>query len=319
MSILVTGGAGFIGSHLIERLLNEITDPIVCLDNYNDYYDIARKHANVEAFHDSARVTLVTGDFCDAAVLDRLFEEHGIRQVVHLGAYAGVRSSIQNPLVYLHTNVCGTASLLEAARKHPVDRFVFASSSTVYGNGAKAPFVEDAPLGVPLSPYGASKRAAELLCETYYQLHNVPTVSLRFFSVYGPRLRPDLALSIFTGKILSGEEFPLYGDGTIRRDFTQVSDVCGGILAALSVEGVVGEAINLGHDEPIEVRQVISVLEAAIGKEARIDHQPESAGDMPVTHADLTKAKRLLDYQPSVPFDEGVADYVRWFRDQLCQ
>jgi len=314
MSILVTGGAGFIGSHLIERLVEQSTAPVVCLDNFNDYYDPALKRANVEAFADSSQVTLIEGTFCDAPAMQRLFDEHDVHQVVHLGAYAGVRPSVAQPFIYQEANVRGTLSLLEAARAHPVERFLLISSSTVYGRGATAPFREDAPLGVPMSPYGATKRSAELLGLAYHDLHSVPVVCLRPFSVYGPRLRPDLAMHIFTEAIENGRPIPLYGDGSVRRDFTHIDDICRGLLAALSAEGVVGEAINLGHSEPIEIRQLIAMLEDATGKKAVVESRPAAPGDMPITNADLTKAARLLDYRPQVPFSAGLPEYVAWFR-----
>ena len=315
MSILVTGGAGFIGRHLIHRLLRESDQPILSLDNFNDYYDPALKRANAASYAGESQVELIEADFCQADQMQELFARQDVSQVVHLGAYAGVRYSIENPLVYQHANVCGTASVLEAARRHPVRRFVLASSSTVYGEGAAAPFVEDAPQGIPLSPYGASKRAAELLCQTFWQLYDVPTVSLRLFSVYGPGLRPDLAMTIFTDKIIKGEALPLFGDGSIRRDFTHVDDICSGILAALQVDEAVGQAFNLGHDEPVEVRQLIAMLESEIGKSAVIENLPASPGDMPVTHADLSKSKRVLNYAPQMPFTDGIKQYVAWFRE----
>ncbi|HWB09061.1 MAG TPA: GDP-mannose 4,6-dehydratase [Pirellulales bacterium] len=312
MSLLVTGGAGFVGSHFIERILVERDEPLVCLDNFNDYYDPAIKRANIAGFARHPRVTLIEGDFRDAEAMRRLFEKHRPTHVVHLGAYAGVRPSVANPFIYEQTNVGGTLALLEAARQFPVERFLLVSSSTVYGHPATAPFVEDAPLGRPLSPYGASKRAAEVFGETYFQLHRVPVVCLRPFSVYGPRLRPDLALSIWTRAIAGGGKLPLFGDGTIRRDFTHVSDICGGLLAALDRPEAIGQAINLGHDEPIELRQVIAALEKAIGKTSVIDRQPEKPGEMRVTHADLTKARRLLGYEPRVAFADGVKEFVGW-------
>jgi UDP-glucuronate 4-epimerase len=313
-SILVTGGAGFIGSHLIERLLRERDEPIVCLDNFNDFYDPAIKRTNVTAFAGNARVTLIEGDFCGAQAMRALFAERSISSVVHLGGYAGVRPSVANPRVYEQVNVGGTLSLLEAARHHALERFLLVSSSTVYGHPAAAPFVEDAPLGRPLSPYGASKRAAETFGMTYFQLHQVPVVCLRPFSVYGPRLRPDLALSIWTKAIVTGSKLPLFGDGMVRRDFTHVSDICTGLLAALERPNVVGEALNLGHDEPIELRQVISILENALGMKAAIDRLPQPPGEMAITHADLRKARRLLGYQPRVSFDDGVGEFVDWYR-----
>ena len=319
MSILVTGGAGFIGSHLIELLLRECDEliadgPIVCLDNYNDYYDPARKRANVAGFKNDRRVRLIEGDFCDCEATERLFARHCFRYVLHLGAYAGVRYSVENPSIYERTNVGGTLSLLEAARRHAVERFLLVSSSTVYGNAAVVPFVEDAPLGVPMSPYGASKHAAELMARTYGELHGVPVAILRPFSVYGPRLRPDLAMAIFTRLIDAGEKITLYGDGSIRRDFTHVSDICRGIIAAITAEGTVGEAINLGHSQPIEMRALIELLQESLGKKAIIDRRPQRPEDLPVTCADLTKAARLLAYQPTVAISDGVAEYVDWYK-----
>jgi UDP-glucuronate 4-epimerase len=314
MSILVTGGAGFIGSHLIERLLVETERSLVCLDNFNDYYDPALKRQNVASFACHSRATMVEADFCQREAMQTLFREHAFTHVVHLGAYAGVRPSIERPLVYQKANVEGTLVLLEAAREFPVQRFLLVSSSTVYGNNAPAPFREDGPLGVPLSPYGATKRAAELLGLTYHLLHRVPVVCIRPFSVYGPRLRPDLALSIFTRAILTGQPLPLFGDGSIRRDFTHVSDLCAGLISALTAENVVGEAINLGHSDPIEVRRLIELLEVAIGQRANIDLQPEKPGDMPITYADLTKAEQLLGYRPKVELEPGVAEFVAWYR-----
>jgi UDP-glucuronate 4-epimerase len=314
MTVLVTGGAGFIGSHFIEQFLAERSGKVVCLDSFNDYYDPKLKRTNVAHFSDDSRVTVVEGSFCDRDLVEMLFAKYPISQVVHLGAYAGVRSSVENPFPYQHANVEGTLVLLEAVRKRPVERFLFASSSTVYGAGASAPFREDAPLGVPLSPYGATKRAGELLCLTYHHLFAVPAVCLRFFSVYGPRLRPDLAMSIFTKAILEGRPLPLYGDGSIRRDFTHFSDVCTGLLAALDSDAAVGECLNLGHNEPIEVRRLIAILEDAIGRKAKIDRLPERPEDMPITCADLTKSGCTLGYAPKVPFERGVPEFVEWYR-----
>jgi UDP-glucuronate 4-epimerase len=314
MTILVTGAAGFIGSHFVELLCRRWDGGIVCIDNFNDYYDPRLKRANAARFAGEPRVTLIEADFCDADAMLSLFAEHGIEYVVHLGAYAGVRESVRRPLIYQTANVGGTLALLEAARSQQVRRFLLVSSSTVYGRGADVPFREDAPLGVPASPYGATKRAAELLGLTYCGLHNVPVVCLRPFSVYGPRLRPDLALTIFVTAIERGEPIPLFGDGSVRRDFTHVSDICTGLFTALTADGVIGESINLGHHDPIEMRQLIARLEAVSSRKARIDYRPARAEDLPVTHADLSKARRLLGYRPAVPLEEGLRDYVAWFR-----
>lgn len=314
MSILVTGGAGFIGSHLIEQLIDQSDSQIVCLDNYNDYYDPALKRANVARFRDHRRVSVVDGDFCDDALVYQLMDRHAVGQVVHLGAYAGVRASVSRPMVYQQVNVGGTLSLLEAARARDLTRFLLVSSSTVYGTGAAVPFQEDAPLGVPASPYGATKRAAELMGLTYHQLFGVPVVCLRPFSVYGPRLRPDLAMSIFTQKIDRGQSLPLYGDGSIRRDFTHIRDICSGLIAALTADGVVGQEINLGHSHPIPMRSLIAMLEDALGKKAIIDQRPGRDEDLPITFANLDKAQRLLGYQPQVPLEQGIPEYVAWHR-----
>lgn len=317
MSILVTGGAGFVGSHLVEHLLAEGMGPIVVLDNFNDYYDPRLKRANVAGWADDGRVTMVEGDFGDAELVNRLLLEHGVRAICHLGASPGVPASLLQPRIYMENNVAGTTALLEAARRYPVERFLLASSSTVYGRGAVAPFVEDATLGIPASPYGASKRAAEIAGLTYWQLFEVPFVSLRFFNVYGPRLRPELALAVFTRSILEGMPLPLYGDGSVLRDFTHVSDICRGIVAALTAEGIEGESINLGHDQPIAISRLIELVEKATGRKAMIEHRERRTEDMPLTHADLTKARRLLGYEPRIAIEEGVGEYVEWMSGRM--
>jgi UDP-glucuronate 4-epimerase len=314
MSILVTGAAGFIGSHLIEILARRSPTPIVGLDNFNDYYDPALKRANAKSLAGVPRFTMIEGDFSDFDFTRRLFEQHRFEHVIHLGAWAGVRISVERPRPYEIANVAGTLSLLEAAREFPVKRFLLASSSTVYGTGAGIPFDEDAPLGVPASPYGATKRAAELMGLTYHQLHGVPFVALRPFSVYGPRLRPDLAMTIFAKAIWEGRSFPLYGDGSIKRDFTHVSDICAGFIAALTAEDVAGQCINVGHSEPVEMRRLIELLEKSLGKKALIDRRPERPEDLPITFAKLDKAKRFLGYDPKVPLEQGIEEYAAWFR-----
>lgn len=315
MSILITGGAGFIGSHLVERFLTDSEESIVCLDNYNDYYDPAIKRENVAKFRSNPQVRMVEETFCDQAAMHRLFEEHAVREVFHFGAYAGVRPSIERPHLYQKANIEGTLSLLEAARAHPVERFVLASSSTVYGDGAEAPFKEDASIGVPLSPYGASKRAAELMGLTYHALHEIPVVCLRPFSIYGPRLRPDLAMTIFTKVILEGRPLPLFGDGSIRRDFTFITDFCDGVIATRDCPEAIGQCINLGHNHPVAIRRLIEILEDVLGVKAKIDYLDAVAGEMPVTHADLSKAERLLHYVPKVPIEQGVREFVDWYRE----
>jgi UDP-glucuronate 4-epimerase len=315
MSILVTGGAGFIGSHLVEALRHGSEEAIVALDNFNAYYDPALKRANAAAISRLPRVQVVEGDFRDQAFVPQLLASHQVRAICHLGGSPGVPYSLAHPGETVENNVQGTLALLEAVRKHPVERFLLASSSTVYGRGAAAPFVEDAPLGIPASPYGASKRAAELLGLTYRQLFGVPFVALRFFNVYGSRLRPELALAVFTRKILHGEKLPLYGDGSVLRDFTHVSDICRGVLAALTAPSAVGECINLGNDRPISIRRLIELIEQTSSRAAQIDYLPSRGEDLPFTHASLAKASRLLGYAPRVPIEQGVAEYVRWARE----
>lgn len=320
MSTLITGGAGFIGSHLAEIMSRRLsaageTDTLVCLDNFNDYYDPALKRANATRITAMPHVEVIEGDFCDKEAMLALFADKKFRYVVHLGAYAGVRISVEQPFLYQQNNVGGTLSLLEAARHHPVERFLIASSSTVYGNGAKIPFEEDAPLGIPASPYGATKRAAELLGFTYHALHDVPVVCLRPFSVYGPGLRPDLALTIFTAAIESNRPLPLFGDGSVRRDFTHVRDICAGLISALTSDNVVGEAINLGHSEPIEMREVIGMIEQSLGRKANIRRLPPRPEDLPVTFASMEKARRLLGYEPLVPISEGIREFCDWYCD----
>jgi UDP-glucuronate 4-epimerase len=313
MSILVTGGAGFIGSHFIEHLLATTAHRIVCFDNFSDYYDPAIKRANVAGLFGRERVTLIRGDFCDRAELSELIETHEIDRIMHLGGYPGVRYSVEHPEVYQEVNVMGTLRVLEAAREAHVRRVVVVSSSTVYGRGAATPFVEDAPLGVPLSPYGASKRAAELLALTYHELHRSPTVCVRLFSVYGPRLRPDLAMSLFAGRILHGSPIMLFGDGSVRRDFTHVSDICRGLSAAMHTPNIEGEIFNLGHDQPIAMRDVIARLESGLGRRAIIQHHARRREDMALTHADLSKSRDVLGYEPSVDFEQGCLEYCEWY------
>jgi len=314
MTILITGGAGFVASHLCERLLDATAASLVLLDNFNDYYDPAIKRQNIRELSAHPRVTVEEADFCDPAVCESIFKTYHPRQVIHLGASPGVPASLQNPLLYVRNNVDGTTALLEAARRCPIERFLFASSSTVYGLGTAPPFREDKPLGVAASPYGATKQAAELMGFTYHRLYGLPFTSLRLFNVYGPRLRPDLALHIFTRKISQGEPLDLYGDGTVLRDFTHADDICAGFLAALKAPEVAGEAINLGHNEPIAVSRLISLIEEYAGKRAEVNHHPPRPGDMPLTCADLEKAGRLLGYRPQVGIEDGVRQYVEWFR-----
>lgn len=313
--ILVTGGAGFIGSHLVERLLNDGND-VAVLDDFNDYYDPVIKRRNLLGISRSPRFSLLEGSFLDGEVVERVFDEFRPTHVAHLAGYGGVTPSLARPLLYVETNVLGTAMLLERCRNQKnIERFVLASSSTVYGRGAVAPFQEDAPLGEPLSPYGATKQAAEAWTHLYHRTYGLPTACLRFFNVFGSRMRPDLAMMIFARKILTGETLPLFGDGSVRRDFTHITDICDGIVAALTRPEAIGQSINLGHDAPVTIAETIRQLEKALGKKANIDYQAPRAEDMPFTHADISKARKLLGYEPKVSLEEGLKEFAGWLRD----
>ncbi|MCK4375008.1 MAG: GDP-mannose 4,6-dehydratase [Candidatus Brocadiae bacterium] len=312
MRVLVTGGAGFIGSHLLDRLV-EGGRWAVCLDNFDDLYSPQVKRANIADALASGRVELVEGDIRDAELCRSLLARDDVRAVVHLAARAGVRPSIEQPALYQQVNCEGTVNLLEAARlAHGVEKFIFGSSSSVYGINSKIPFSEDDPIAQPISPYAATKRAGELLCHVYHHLYGLPVVCLRFFTVYGPRQRPDLAIHKFTRLIANGEPIPVYGDGTSRRDYTYYSDVVDGIMAALEAP-LDFEIINLGNSEPVELHRLIELIEECLGREARIERLPDQPGDVPVTYADISKARRLLGYEPRFPIGQGIADFVEWF------
>ncbi len=318
MSVLVTGGAGFIGSHLIDRLLADRPDEsVVCLDSFDPYYDPAVKRANIADALETGRLVLIEGDIRDADVCEEALAQGPVRQVVHLAARAGVRPSIREPALYYDVNCTGTVNLLEAARKvGTVERFVFGSSSSVYGVNSKVPFSEADPVEQPISPYASTKRAGEMLCRVYHHLYGIPIVCLRFFTVYGPRQRPDLAIHKFARLISRGEPIPVFGDGTSRRDYTYCSDIVDGIMAVLGPKGepLEFEIINLGNSEPVMLRELIALIEDALGRKARIDRLPMQPGDVPVTYADIDKARRLLGYSPEFPIARGMAEFVEWLR-----
>ncbi len=310
-AVLVTGGAGFIGSHLIEWLLKQGGLDIVCLDNFSSDYDSQLKSAHIAGFTSSNRVKILKADFCQENDVRELFEQHRFDAVVHLGALAGVRRSAHYPLDYQQTNVQGTLNVLEASRRHPVRRFILVSSSTAYGDGVNVPFEEDGPLGIPLSTYGATKRAAEILAFTYQRTYGVPVVCVRPFSVYGPRMRPDLALPRFASAILADRPIILFGNGSVRRDFTHVDDVCRGIMAALYAAAVEGEAINLGYGTSIAMNEVVTMLETVIGRTAQVQFEPQAVEDIQETRADTRKARRLLGFQASISFEAGLTRYCK--------
>lgn len=309
---LVTGGAGFIGSHLLQALLAR-GQRVVCLDNFDPFYPRACKERNLAEVGASPALTLVEGDICDAALVGQLMAEHQPDVVYHLAAKAGVRPSLVAPLDYIETNVSGTVNLLKAATEAGVRRFVFASSSSVYGAGNTLPFSEDQDVLRPLSPYAASKVAAEALCHTYHHLHGLPVVLLRFFTVYGPRQRPDLAINKFVRLMLGNESIPVFGDGSSSRDYTFVGDIVRGLLLAAESE-LNYETINLGNSSPVSLGELIAAVEQAVGRPARIERLPEQAGDMPHTYANVAKAERLLGWRPEVSLAEGLAQFVEWHK-----
>lgn len=316
-NVLITGGAGFIGSHLVGRLLGEGTGRVHVVDDFNDFYDPALKRRNVAPHLGRDDFRLYEADIRDRAALGRIFGESQFDCVVHLAARAGVRPSLAEPVLYAETNINGTLNLLELARAHDVEQFVFGSSSSVYGENEKVPFAEDDPIFKPISPYAATKAAGELLCHTYSHLWGLRCVCLRFFTVYGARQRPDLAIHKFARLISVGKRIPVFGDGTTRRDYTFVDDIVAGVRAAMSYKASQYEVINLGESRTVELRELIGLLEKEIGHDAIIDRQPLQPGDVPQTFADITKARRLLGYDPQTPIEEGIRRFVEWFRTTL--
>jgi len=311
--ILITGAAGFIGSHVAGRMLCDGWI-VVGLDNFDPFYPRPLKEANLAGLAADG-FTFVEADIRDAEQVAAVFDAHGpFDAVLHLAAKAGVRPSIADPLGYERTNITGTMNLLQSTvEADPSTRFVFASSSSVYGNNPKTPFSEDDPVDHPISPYAATKKAGELICHTYHHLYGLPLFCLRFFTVYGPRQRPDLAIGKFARRILGGEPIDVFGDGTSSRDYTYIDDIVDGVVAA--VERCRGcEIINLGSKNPVTLTDMVATVAAACGAEPIINRMGDQPGDVVRTYADVRKAAALLDYAPSMPFDEGVRRQVRWLK-----
>ena len=315
--VLITGGAGFIGSHLCQRLLGEGYE-VVCLDNFDAFYDPAIKRENLEEIQVIAgdgAFRLVEGDIRDAGHLEDLFKQSSFDLVIHLAARAGVRPSIQQPSLYNEVNVTGTLNLLEACRAFGVQNLIFGSSSSVYGKNSKIPFTEKDRLEAMISPYAVTKRVGELFCYAYHHLYGLNIFCLRFFTVYGPRQRPEMAIHKFTRLIHQKEKIPLYGDGTSRRDYTYIDDIVDGVMGAVRcLQGY--DIFNLGESQTVLLRELVSLLEGALGRKAEVEELPEQPGDVPITYADISKARRLLSYDPQVGIEEGVERFVRWFRDR---
>ena len=309
--ILVTGGAGFIGSHLVEKLLGR-GDEVVVVDNFNDFYDPAIKRQNAGEL---SGAEIVEADIRDGGAVAELFAKNKFDVVVHLAAMAGVRPSLLDPLHYQDVNIRGTLILLEEIRKSEGTRFVFASSSSVYGANEKVPFTEQDDIHCPVSPYAATKRAGELHCFTHHHLYGIPTTCLRFFTVYGPRQRPEMAIHKFVRHTLEGQPIPFFGDGSTRRDYTFVDDIVDGVVRSIdSCEGY--EIYNLGESETTSLSELVGMIGEACGREPVLDRQPMQPGDVIVTYADVSKAKAKLGYKPSTSVRDGIERFVAWYRER---
>ncbi len=313
-NLLITGGAGFIGSHLVDKLLTENNCRVAVVDNFNDFYSPATKRANIAGHLTNPRFKLYEADICCPETMRRVFAENRFDAIVHLAAWAGVRPSLLNPRLYADVNINGTLNLLELAREFAVKQFVFGSSSSVYGINCRVPFSEEDKIQKPISPYAATKAAGELLCHTYSHLYDVRAVCLRFFTVYGARQRPDLAIHKFSRLIWDGKPIPVFGDGTTRRDYTFVDDIVQGVSAAIDYDRSNYEIFNLGESETIELKDLIEMLEANLGKKAIIEQCAMQPGDVPVTFADISKARKLLNYHPQTKIEDGIPKFAEWFK-----
>ncbi len=324
----VTGGAGFIGSHLCETLLRD-KRIVVTLDNFDPFYDPVIKQSNIDSIQkmmreeeiEASHFKLIEGDIRNIELLKEIFSEleHYDRDItiLHIAAKAGVRPSIENAPLYTDVNIIGTQNIFEVAKSFGVKKIIYASSSSVYGENKKVPFSEEDNVDSPISPYAMTKKSNELLAHTYHHLYNIDTVGLRFFTVYGPRQRPDLAINKFTRMIDSGEAIPFYGDGSTRRDYTYIDDIIDGVLRALNyieTHENIYEILNLGESQTTTLRELVSHIENAVGKKAIINHLPLQPGDVPQTYADISKAKRVIGYQPTTLISEGIAKYVAWYQ-----
>ena len=313
--VLLTGGAGFIGSHVGECLLKNGYQ-VLCIDNFNDYYDPAMKRRNIADQIDNPRYLLADADIRDKELMKNIIDDGQPAAIIHLAARAGVRPSIEQVELYQSTNISGTLNILEAAKSCRVKKFIFASSSSVYGLNEKVPFNESDSLLKPASPYAATKIAGEALCHTYAHLYELPIVALRFFTVYGPRQRPDLAIRKFFEKIWRQEPIVLYGDGSSSRDYTYVDDIVNGVMAALNYEVGTYEVFNLGNSSPISLNTLIQSIEKISGRQAILLYEGNQPGDVPITYADIGKAQSLLNYYPRIQLEVGLARTGQWLLSQ---
>jgi Nucleoside-diphosphate-sugar epimerases len=314
-TVLITGGAGFIGSHLVDRLL-ELEKKVICIDNFDPFYDEKIKLRNIENALLNPNFKFCKADIRDKLLLDSCFKDSSIDLVIHLAAKAGVRPSIESPFDYYSVNVDGTLNLLETMKNNSIDKMIFASSSSVYGNNTKAPFSEADNVDYPISPYAASKKTGELLCYTYHHLYNFDITCLRFFTVYGPRQRPDLAIHKFTKSILEGRLIPFFGDGTTERDYTYIDDIIDGILLVMAkLNGY--DIVNLGEARKISLTKMVNTLEHSLKINAVIEKQTAQPGDVKLTHADITKAKAKYGYNPKWDFEKGIQEFINWLKTEL--
>jgi len=315
LTILVTGAAGFIGSTLAE-MLPQRAEQVVAIDNFNDYYDPARKRANIASFQNHHNLSLYETDICNGEAIEQIFAQHKPRAVAHLGAYGSVRYSIGRAKLYTEVNIVGSINLLEAARHVGTEIFAFASTSSIYGHTTQLPFIETDPCNLPLAPYSASKKAIEVIGHTYYNLHQMNFTALRFFNVYGPKGRPDMMPFMVTDRIVRGKEIELFDGGQMKRDWTYVGDIVSGVIAAL--ERPLGyEIINLGRGEPVLMADFVEIIEALVGKKAILSTPPAPASEPKITCANINKARHLLDYNPQTPVTEGLAQLWAWYQREV--
>jgi UDP-glucuronate 4-epimerase len=313
MNFLVTGGAGFIGSSVVDRLLMR-GDRVVCLDNFDEFYSPSIKRMNIAGALENPGFKLIEGDIRDMGLLRKVFAGEKFDMVFHPAARAGVRPSIVDPMLYEDVNIKGTMNLLEMAREHGIKGFIFASSSSVYGKNEKTPFSESDNVDNPVSPYAATKKACELICYTYHHLYKLNITCLRFFTVYGPRQRPEMAIHKFTRLIDQGKPVPMFGDGRSRRDYTYIDDIVDGVMKAIDFNAPY-DIFNLGESQTTELRELIGLIEKYLGKKAVIEQLPDQPGDVPVTYADITKSRRVLGYDPKTKAVEGVKKFVEWYKE----
>ena len=314
MNIAVTGGAGFIGSHLCEKLIS-LGSNVICIDNFDDFYSSAIKEDNISKIINNNKFKLYHSDICNYNQMEEIFSKNDIEMVIHLAARAGVRPSIEDPFLYEKVNILGTINLLECCRKHNVSKFIFASSSSVYGGNKKVPFSEEDNVDHPVSPYAATKKAGELICYTYHDLYKISVFCFRFFTVYGPRQRPEMAIHKFTRQILGGEDVEIYGDGSSLRDYTYIDDIISGILNSLDkIKGF--EIINLGNSNTVKLMDLVRLIEVTADTKAHIKFMDNQPGDVFMTYADIRKARKMLEYFPKTNIKEGLIKFIKWYKEK---